>query len=44
MNKVINKYLLTGDKSIPEFDLKQSGLVDHLLNITKKKKLEKQAI
>ena len=25
MNKVINKYLLTGDKSISEFHLKQSG-------------------
>ena len=25
MNKIINKFLLTGDKSMPEFHLKQPG-------------------
>ena len=36
MNETINKFLLTGNKFIPELHLKQPGftivLVDHLLN------------
>ena len=49
MNKIINRYLLTGDKFMPELHLKQPDLlivlVDHLLNIMKElKNLEKQAI
>ena len=47
MNKIINKFLLTGDKFMSE--LKQQVLliviVDHLLNIVKEfKNLEKQVI
>ena len=32
MNKIINKFLLTGDKFMPELNLKQPGFTDHLLN------------
>ena len=37
INKTINKFLLNGDKVIPELNLKQPliVLVDHLLNILK---------
>ena len=39
MNKIINKFLLTGDKFMPKLHLKQPGftytLVEHLLNIAK---------
>ena len=28
MNKIINKFLLTGDKFIPELHLKQPGFTD----------------
>ena len=45
MNKIINTFLLTGDKFMPELHLKQPGFMDHLLNIVKKdKNLEKQVI
>ena len=49
MNKIINKFLLTRDKFMPELHLKQAGFtygaVDHLLNIVKElKNLEKQII
>ena len=49
MNKIINKFLLTGDKFMPELSLKQQDLlivlVDHLLNIVKKfRNLEKEVI
>ena len=49
MNEIINKFLLTGDKFMPEFHLKQPDLftvtVEHLLNIVKEfKNLEKQEI
>ena len=39
MNKIINKFLLTGDKFMPELHLKQPDLlivlVDHLPNTAK---------
>ena len=39
MNKIINKFLLTGDKVMPELHLKSQHLlivlVGHLLNIVK---------
>ena len=45
MNNVINKFLLAGDKFMPEMHLRN---VDHLLNINKEfkslKKLEIQTI
>ena len=48
MNKIINKFLLAGDKFMPEMHLKQPGfivLVDHLLKIKKEfKNLKKQEI
>ena len=49
MKKIINKFLLTGDKFMPELPLKHQDLlivlVDHLLNIVKEfKNLEKQVI
>ena len=49
MNKIINKFLLTGDKFMPELHLKQPAffivLVDHLLNMVKEfKNLEKHVI
>ena len=48
MNKITNKFLLTGDKFMPELHLKQAELivfVDHLLNIVKElKNLGKQVI
>ena len=49
MNKIINKFLLTGDKFMPDLHSEQSGftyiVVDHLLNIVKEfKNLEKQEI
>ena len=49
MKKIINKFLSTGDKFIPQLHLKDPGftyvLVDHLLNIVKEfKNLEKQVI
>ena len=31
MNEKVNKFLLTGDKFMPEMHLRQSGLVDLLL-------------
>ena len=44
----MNKFLLTGDKFMPEFHFKEPGflvVVDHLLNIVKEfKNLEKQVI
>ena len=42
MNEIVNKFLLAGDKSIPEMHLRQPGStyrVDHLQK--KKKKKEK---
>ena len=49
MNKIINKFLLTRDKFMPEMHLNSQDLliviVDHLLNIVKEfKNLEKQVI
>ena len=49
MNKIINKFLLTGDKFIQEWHFIQPGffivLVSNLLNTTKRlKNLEKQVI
>ena len=51
MNKIINKYLLTGDKFIPELHLKQPGFTYCAcepfakLHIVKEfKNLEKQVI
>ena len=50
MNKIINKFLLTGDKFSSELHLKHSQdllivLVDHLINIEKEfKHLEKLII
>ena len=53
MNKIINKFSLTGDIFTPEFHLNQQGfsygapgvLVEHLLNTVKEfKNLEKQVI
>ena len=47
MNKIINTFLLTGDKFMPELHLKQLGLVivGHLLNIIKEfKNVEKHEI
>ena len=45
MNKIINKFLLIGDKYMPELHLKQPVLVDHLLNTMKEfKNLKKQEI
>ena len=42
MSKIINKFLLAGDKFMPKFHLRQPGfafvLLDHLLNIVKKLK------
>ena len=46
MNKIINKFLLTGHKVMPELHLKQPDLVqcvNHLIIIVKEfKNLEKQ--
>ena len=49
MNKIVNKFLLAGDKFIPEMHLKQPDLlivlVDHLLKTKKDlKNLKKQEI
>ena len=49
MNKIVNKFLLAGDKSMREIYLKQPGftivLVDHLLKPNKEfKNLKKQEI
>ena len=48
MNEIVNKFLLAGDKFMPEMHLKQPGfivLVDHLLKIKKEfKNLKKQEI
>ena len=49
MNKIINKFSLTGDKFMSELHLKQPQitvvLVDHSINIVKElKNLEKQEI
>ena len=49
MNDIINKFLLGGDKFMPEMHLKRQDLlivlVDHLLKIKKEyKKLKKQEI
>ena len=49
MNGVVNKFLLAGDKFMPEMKLKQPGLlialVDHLLKTRKEfKNLKKQEI
>ena len=50
MNKIVNKFLLAGDKFMPEMHLKQPGftrivLVDHLLKIKNElKNLKKQEI
>ena len=47
MNKIINKFLLTGDKFMPELHLKHSGFTYSAceLNIVKEfKNLEKQVI
>ena len=52
MNEIVNKFLLAGDKLMPEADLKQPGLpialADHLLRTKKEfknlKKQEMQAI
>ena len=49
MNEIVNKFLLAGDKFMPEIHLKQPGftivLVDHLLKTKKKfKNLKKQEI
>ena len=46
MNKIINKFLLAGDKFMPKLHLRQQGFtVDHLLNIAKEfKNLKKQVI
>ena len=48
MNEVVNKFLLVGDKLMPEMHLKQAALivlVDHLLKTKKEfKHLKKQEI
>ena len=47
MNEIVNKFLLPGDKFIPEMHLKQPGLVlvDHLQKIKKEfKNLKKQEV
>ena len=50
MNKIINKFLLTGVKFMPELHLKQPGftyivIVEHLVNIVEElKNLEKEVI
>ena len=49
MNKIINTFLLAGDKFMPEMHLRQQGLlivpVDHLLRLKKEfKNLKKQEI
>ena len=49
MNETVNKFLLAGDKSMPEMHLKQSGfiivLLVHLLRIKNElKSLKKQEI
>ena len=47
MNEIVNKFLLPGDKFMPEMHLKQPGLVlvDHLQKINKEfKNLKKQEI
>ena len=50
MNEIVNKFLLAGDKFMPEMHLKQPGftrivLVDHLLKIKNElKNLKKQEI
>ena len=49
MNEIVNKFLLAGDKFMPEMHLKQPGfiivLVDHLLKTKKEfKNLKKQDI
>ena len=49
MNEIVNKFLLAGDKFIPEMHLKQSGFitvhVDHFLKTKKEfKNLKKQEI
>ena len=48
MNNVINKFLLAGDKFMPEMHLRQSqftySVVDHLLNINKEFKSLKKLV
>ena len=49
MNKIVNKFLLVGDKFMPEMHLKQPGFtysaLDHLLKTKKEfKNLKKQEI
>ena len=45
MNEIVNKFLLVGDKFMPEMHLKQPRFVDHLLKTRKKfKNLKKQEI
>ena len=47
MNEIVNKFLLPGDKFMPEMHLKQPGLVlvDHLQKINQESKnLKKQEI
>ena len=49
MNKIINKFLLSGDKFMSKLHSKQSGLLialmEHLLKIVREfKSLEKQVI
>ena len=50
MNKIVNKFLLVGDKFMPEMHLKQPGFLNmvvlvHLLKIKKElKNLSKQEI
>ena len=49
MNKIINKFLLTGDKFMPKLHLRQHDLLimllDNLLNIVKEfRNLEKQVV
>ena len=43
MNEIINKFLLTADKFVPELDLKQSGFTYHA-KTQKFKNLEKHVI
>ena len=46
MNEIVNKFLLAGDKFMPEMYLRQSGfnivLVDHLQKIKKEYKNSKK--
>ena len=41
MNKIVNKFVLEEDKSIPEMDLRQPGFTYSAVDLKKEKKIQK---